>query len=203
MRAAPVHAAAFCAPGEFLVRPPCARQQLRGDFLLWRPAKFAVADDAPRPRLQDRREPVNHIGQLFVSALAADVRPEPEPSAPEQPAVLCQQHPPTGVSEFDEGVIVEVVGVRGVQADEPHPARQGAEVHIQQEPRLRQRLRPADRRDANPITGIRLVRRLHRRSVHKNRSDLRQRDTSRLDDVPDRGCAIGSEAGYPTATGLC
>ena len=68
VRAAPVDPAAVGAPGELVVGPARAGQQLVLDLLLGHGGEQAVAGDAPGPRRQRRREAVEHVGELLVGA---------------------------------------------------------------------------------------------------------------------------------------
>jgi hypothetical protein len=96
---------------------------------------------------------------LLVGAAAAYVRPEPQRPAAEQAPVLGEQHPALGVGLRDQRVVVEVVGVGGVHAEQSQTPRQRAEMDVEDEARRPRRkpLRPFDRAHLHHVSVARPV----------------------------------------------
>ena len=86
-----------------------------------------------------------------VGCSAADVGAEPQRAAAEQAAVLGEQHAALGAGLLDQGVVVAVVGVGGVDPGQPESAGQRAQVHVEHEPRRGQRLRPPHGSDCHDL----------------------------------------------------
>jgi hypothetical protein len=138
VRAAPVDPAAGRAAGKHLVRAASTRPQLVLDVGLAGRFEYAVTGRAPSPRRQRRSEPAEHVPELLIRDRAAHVRAQPQLPAAQQPAVLGQQDPAAGVRPVDQCVVVQVVPVRGVDADQSHPASQRPQMHVEDEPGGRQ-----------------------------------------------------------------
>src|SRR5713226_3204803 len=159
VRAAPVHPAAARAARKRLIATPRAGPQQRLDVGLAGECQRPVARRAPGPWRQRRGEPVQHVSELLVRARAPHIGAAPQLPAAQQPAILGQQHPPAGVRLPDQGVIVTVIGVGGIHARQPQPARQRPQVDVENEPRRYQPLRPAHGTDvrhipaAGPVSG--------------------------------------------------
>jgi hypothetical protein len=90
----------------------------------------------------------------------------------QQAAVPGQQHALPGVGELDQFRVVDVTGIGGVQADDPHPPGQRPEVHVEQEARGRDLLRPRYREHPHVLAATRAVTKLSPRAVHEQRADL-------------------------------
>src|SRR5918999_1264893 len=88
------------------------------------------------------------------------------PSLPPHPFFLAKPPPPLRVGLRDQRVVVHVVAVGGVQADQSQPTGECAEVDVEDEPRRpgrpRQLLWPGDRGDVGVIAVGRPVRRADR-----------------------------------------
>jgi hypothetical protein len=107
-----------------------------------------------------------------------------------QAAVLGEQHPALSVRLPDQGVIVAIVGVRGVDSGEPQPARQRSQVHVQDEPRGGQWLRPPYRGDLRELPAGQPARRRGGLPVDCQGAGLWERNAQRLDHVAERRCPI-------------
>jgi hypothetical protein len=162
VRALPVDPAALPAPGERVVA--AARPGLEPvlDLLLGDRSELAVARGAPGPGRQRRPEPVEQIAELLVGTGAAYEGTEPQLPAAEQPPILGEQHPPLRVGHLDEGVVIEIVAVRRIDADKPQPASDGAQVHIEEKPRRRYALWPGHCEHLHVVAVGRTMGRRHR-----------------------------------------
>jgi hypothetical protein len=175
MRSVPVHPRALGAPGEHLIAPPRSRQQLRVDIGLADRDQRPVARHAPGPRRQRRREPVQHVGELLIGPCAAYVGAEPQTPPAQQPAVLRQQHAALGAGLRDQRVVVSVVGIGAVEADQAQAPRHRAEMYVQDEPGRGQALRAGDGQHLNEVAAHGPVRGRGRLAVDEQAADLRQR----------------------------
>jgi hypothetical protein len=208
VRASPVHAAAAGAAGERVIGAPGAGLQEGFDVRLGHRLQRAVARGAASPRGQRRREPVEYVAQLVIRVIAAHVGAQPQPAPAQQPAIPGEQGPVPGVRLLDEGVVVAVVSVGGVDAEQPQPAGERAQVHVQQEPCLGERLRPGYRGDGHPLAASEPVpgrqgprapgRTIHAQRAHAKRADLGQRHPERLHHMPQRRRPV---AGHPHPPG--
>jgi len=105
---------------------------------------------------------------------------EPQfPSAKKSP-VLSQQDSAVSVSQIDQGVVVEVVAVGRVDSHQPEPSRDGAQVHIEDESRRLDRLRPWLRRHLDLVSVARPIPSGGRLAVDAQFADLGERNTSGL-----------------------
>jgi hypothetical protein len=164
---------------------PRAGLQERLDVRLAGRREQAVARYAPGPRRKRRGEPVQDIAKLVISFRAAYVGTEPQAPAAEQAAVLGQQHSPARVGRLDQRVVIGVVGVRGIHADQSQPAGQLAQVDIEDEPGRRHGLRPADGADLGYAPGSQPVAKSGRPAVDPQAVGLGQRDAEGLDEVAE------------------
>ena len=143
MGAAPVDAVAGLAAGEILLGASGSRFEQIGDVDLGHRLDLPPAGGAPSVRRQRRPEPVQNVGELVVGSSSANVRRSPKGPPPQQATVLGEQQPILPPGPLDQLVVIGVIAVRGVHAEQPQPPGQRAEVHVQQQPRRAvQRLRP-------------------------------------------------------------
>lgn len=86
-----------------------------------------------------------------------------------------------------------LIRVRRVHAEQPQPARQGAEVYVEQEPQGRagKPLRALDGVHLDALALLRNMRDGDLGTVHDKPADLGERDAERLDDMAERRGAIG------------
>ena len=91
----------------------------------------------------------------------------------------------------DEGVVVGVVAVGGVQAEDPQPPGQAAEPDVEQEAhRPGHLLRSRHRTDLDHGSGAGLLRGVRCGTVLHEPTDLGQRNPGRLHGMPERGSAV-------------
>jgi hypothetical protein len=185
VRAAPVHAAAATAFREQLIGAPRARLQARLDRSLRSGDKQSVACGAASPRRQRRSEPRQDIGELIIRPRPAHVSAHAQLALAQQPTILRQQHPLTGVGLVDQYLVSCVVGVCSVDADQPQPPRQRAEVNVQDEPGNAGPLRPIDRIHLDEVATGGAVAGDGRLPVDRHGADLGQWHAEGFHDVPE------------------
>lgn len=138
MGAAPVHPGALRALGEHVVRLLGAVFEQSAHGVLRGPGQCAVARGAAGPGGQGRSEAAEDVAELLLGAVAVDVRPRPDLAAAQQPAVPGEQDAPLPCREGGEGGVADVLAlVRRVDAKEPQPAGQRAEMDVEEEPQGR------------------------------------------------------------------
>jgi len=191
VRSMPVDVAAGPAPGESLLRAQRPRFKLVGHLSLRNRAQRSSAGQAQAPRLQRRAEPLDEVGQLGVGVLTAHESGTAQRLAHQQAPVSAEQHSVLTSGPLDEMVVISVLVVRRVDAQEPKPAGQRAEVHVQQEERRPlQGLGPGSDDDVEPVLLLQPAPPGHRNLGHDQVPDLGQWHAHALDEMPNRGSRV-------------
>ena len=191
MGAPPVDPVAGLAAREVLLGAPCARLQPVEHLGLRHGLQHPAASGAPRVGGQRQPEPVEDVGELVVGAAAAHVGRAPQGTPSQQAAVLGQQQPVLTSRLLDQLVVVGVVAVRRVHPQQPQPATERTQVHVEQQPRRpAQRLRPRVRHDLDQLLRLRPPAHADRLAADPERADLRERDPGGLHDVAERGGGV-------------
>lgn len=164
VRASPVDAIASAATGEVVVRPPRPRPERVRDVLLADRMQDPVAGRTPREGLQRRAETIEYVAHLVLGPGAADIGTMADRAPAQEPSVLRQQDPPLVGSLGRQLVIVGVVAVARIDAEQPQAAGRRAEAHVEQEAGRRGRRcrRPAYGEDVRHVAGPGPVRRRSR-----------------------------------------
>jgi hypothetical protein len=164
------------------------------------------AAQAPGPRRQSRGEAAEDIVELPVHTLRADESAVVDGLAEEKPAVSGEQLP----SFFSgTGGELRVVGIRligDIDAEQPHPPRECAEVHVEKEP-TGVRLRPMPGFNVNgrrvaEMRGAKLLT-TDPSAIHGCGPDFGQRHTNDLEKVCHRfrGSRVAHDSFAPVASG--
>jgi hypothetical protein len=121
---------------------------------------------------------------------AHEGRPAQAP-AHQQAPVSAEEHSVLSSGLLDEVVVVSVVFVRRVDAQEPEPAGERAEVNVQQEERWPlQRLGPGSDHDIELVLLLQPTPPGQRNLGYEQVPDLGQWHTRALDEMPHRGGRI-------------
>ena len=157
---------------------------------------------APAPGVQRWLKPFDDVGQLVVRVLSAhESRPAQRP-AHQQPPVSAEQHSILSFSLLHEMVIGSVVLVRRVDAQQPEPAGQHTEMHVQQEAcRPLQRLRPGSNAHPEPVLLPQPAAAGQRTLGHDQVPDLGQWHAYTLDEVPNGGARVVRQVDFAALAG--
>ena len=184
----PVDVSAGPALGELLHRAqrprfkPVCHLGLRNGY------ERSSAGHAQAPRPQRRLEPFHDVGQLVVGVLPAHESGSAQRPTHQQATVSAEQDSVLTSGLLDELVIISVPAVRRVDPQQPKPAGQRAEVHVQQEEgRPLQGLRSRPDGDVEPVLLPQTTLPGHRDPGHDQVPDLGQGYACTLDEMPSCG----------------
>lgn len=190
---------------ELVVRAAGARLEPVEHRLLVDRVECPVAPRAAGVGRQRRREAVEDVAQLLRRLGTAHVRAGVQRASAQQSPVPGEQRPRLGVGERDELVVLRVVAVGGVHAEQAQAPGQDAQVHVEQQTRRGggQRLGPGHGLDLDRLTKPGPVRRgrLARlaRCCHPQCADLGERHPEGLDEVAQGGRAVPAGLDVPAA----
>lgn len=196
VRPAPVHPVAYDALGEDVVGALGAALDPPAYALLGGRGQLAVAGAAPGPGREVGGEPAQYVAELFVGLVAVDVCPGPQLAPSQQAPVPGQQNAPVLCRVPGEGGVPDVLAeVRAVHAEQPQPPCQRAEMDVEQEAErgAGHLLGALHRVHLDGLARVRDVRGRYGPAVHGQPAGLGERDAGRLDDVAERGRAVGDQ----------
>ena len=128
-------------------------------------------------------------------------RPRVDGTVLEQTLVPGQNDARLVVRQPHDLVIVVVVAIKGIEAEQAQVSRQRAQMHVEHEPRAPQRPRPQTRQrrhiealehrvDGDPVAVAQAPGKVDRLAVDQHQIDLGVRHADRFDDVLDRRRAV-------------
>ena len=148
-------------------------------------------------------EPFDDVGQLLVRVLSAYESGSPQRPTHQQAPVSAEQHSILMVSLLDEVFIGGVFSVSGIDAQQPKPAGQGAQMYVQQEARRPlQRLRPGSNPNVEPVLLPQPTVQGRRVLGHDQSPDLGQRHPRTLDKMPNGGARVVRQVEFAALAGM-
>jgi len=180
----PVDVPAGLAPGELVLRAQRPLLKLVCHLSLRNRREDSSAGQAEAPRRQGWPEPFDDVGQLVVGVLTAHKGSTAQGPTHQKAPVSAEQHPILTSGLLDEMVIVSVLVVCRLDAQEPKPAGQRAEVHIQQEERRAVHwLGAGPDNDVEPVLLLQPTSPRNQPPVQEQVSDLGQGHAGTLDEM--------------------
>jgi len=202
MRPVPINLTASVTLVELLVMGPRPRFQLIQDFGLGRGMDETVAGEAPpeRPHVALKLKPAQHLGDLRDGIVRTHPVAVRNGLAVEEQAIPREHNAVLSAREARDRRILEVVAIDGIKPQQPEPARQPAEIHVQHEADCPQgRSAHAHQRrevkgfkdgiNGNAITGVQAVVKAHGNTIGEDQVHFGVRDALRLDGLLDRRSA--------------